>query len=130
MSVKQCRLFCSCGLGLHYLHRSVCQNTCGKYGIANIYIENNLFTLNILIRRRDKQRICVFYATVKSKYSIVSKIKRTRYAESFSDTQITSAWCVSDLFAFISVLQTEFCIFINSGRNSRLLLLQMDGKPV
>ena len=56
---------------------------------------------------------------VKSRYSIVSKIKRTRYAESFSDTQITSAWCVSDLFAFIPVLQTEFCIFINSGRNSR-----------
>ena len=66
-------------------------------------------------RRRDKQRICVFYASVKSRYAIVLKIKRTKYAERFSETQITAICCVSILLTFLSILQTEFCVFINSG---------------
>ena len=34
-------------------------------------------------RRRDKEHFCVFYASVKSRYSIVLKIKHIRYAEHF-----------------------------------------------
>ena len=72
-------------------------------------------TIYILYRRRDKLRICVFYASVKSRYAIVLKIKRTRYAEHFSNMQITAIWCVSVFLTFLSILQTEFCVFINLG---------------
>ena len=33
---------------------------------------------------------------------------------------ITAVWCVSILLTFLAILQTEFCVFINSGRNPRL----------
>ena len=41
-------------------------------------------------RRRDKQHICIFYVSVKSRYSIVSRIKHIGWAECFSDMQTPS----------------------------------------
>ena len=69
---------------------------------SQTYKMTYLFGLMRISRRRDKQHICIFYASVKSRYSIVSKIKLIRYAERFPDMQITSVWCV---FVYIS-LQT------------------------
>ena len=79
-------------------------------------------------RRRDKQCICVFYASVKSRYAVVLKIKRSRYAERFSYTQITAVWCVSILLTFLSILQTnegvQFAPFTAiNGRQSSLEFL-------
>ena len=84
-----------------------------------------------LIWRRDKQRIWLFYARVNSRYAIFfRKLSVSDIQNVFSDMQITSVWCISDFFTFLSIIQTKFCIFINSGRNSCILLLKKDGKQV
>ena len=81
-------------------------------------------------RGRDKKRICVFYVFYMSRYAHVSKNMHVRYAKHFLIRKALPIWSVSDLFTFLSVIQTEFCVPIYSWWNSRLFPPQMDGKPV